>query len=110
MASPPIRPRPIPSRRRNRYGGAVLLALAAIAIGTGIASRPARAQSLTFPSRPAPVARPPVKAGAEKQMLVRADEVDYDYTNTRVSAVGNVQIYYSNLLFGVDAGNRSRHL
>ena len=28
-------------------------------------------------------------------MLVRADEVDYDYTNNRVSAVGNVQIYYS---------------
>jgi LPS-assembly protein len=96
MASPPpIRPRPIPSRRRNRYGGAVLLALAAIAIGTGIASRPVRAQSLTFPARPAPAARPPVKAGADKQMLVRADEVDYDYTNTRVSAVGNVQIYYS---------------
>jgi LPS-assembly protein len=28
-------------------------------------------------------------------MLVRADEIDYDYTNERVSAVGNVQIYFS---------------
>jgi LPS-assembly protein len=28
-------------------------------------------------------------------MLVRADEIDYDYTNDRVSAVGNVQIYYA---------------
>ena len=27
-------------------------------------------------------------------MLVRAKEIDYDYTNHRVSAVGNVQIYY----------------
>ena len=27
-------------------------------------------------------------------MLVQAREIDYDYTNQRVSAVGNVQIYY----------------
>jgi LPS-assembly protein len=50
---------------------------------------------LGFPARPAPPTRPPPQAGADKQMLVRADEVDYDYTNNRVSAVGNVQIYYS---------------
>ena len=28
-------------------------------------------------------------------MLVQADEINYDYANERVSAVGNVQIYYS---------------
>ena len=27
-------------------------------------------------------------------MLVQASEIDYDYTNNRVAAVGNVQIYY----------------
>jgi LPS-assembly protein len=27
-------------------------------------------------------------------MLVRAEEINYDYTNERVSAVGNVQLYY----------------
>ena len=27
-------------------------------------------------------------------MLVQAREIDYDYTNHRVAAVGNVQIYY----------------
>ena len=27
-------------------------------------------------------------------MLVQADEIDYDYANQRVAAVGNVQIYY----------------
>ena len=82
--------------RRNRFGGAAMIALAAIAIGAGIDARPVRAQqTITFPPRPAPAARPAAKAGADQQMLVRADEIDYDYPNYRVSAVGNVQIYYS---------------
>ena len=56
---------------------------------------PAHAQgNLTFPSRPAPPPPPPLRAGADKQMLVRAQEINYDYTNERVSAVGNVQLYY----------------
>ncbi|HWF97054.1 MAG TPA: LPS-assembly protein LptD [Xanthobacteraceae bacterium] len=97
--APPASPRPLRSRRASRRGAAVLLALAALAIGAGIDGRPARAQlaqqQLVFPARPTPPPRPPAKAGADKQMLVRADEVDYDYTNDRVSAAGNVQIYYS---------------
>jgi len=28
-------------------------------------------------------------------MLVQAVEVDYDYNNSRVSAVGNVQMFYN---------------
>jgi LPS-assembly protein len=92
--APPASPRPFRSRRQNSCGAALMLALAVMAIGAD--SGPARAQqSLTFPPRPAAPARPPVKPGADKQMLVRADEVNYDYTNNRVSAVGNVQIYYS---------------
>jgi LPS-assembly protein len=84
------------AHRRLRRGVAVMLALAAMALGAGIGADPLRAQgSLTFPPRPAPPARPALKPGADKQMLVRADEIDYDYTNERVSAVGNVQIYYS---------------
>ena len=94
--APELRPRPFRSRRRNSCGVATAFVLAALAIGAGIGSQPVRAQQfVTFPPRPAPPPKPPVKAGADKQMLVRADEVDYDYTNTRVSAVGNVQIYYS---------------
>ena len=98
--APSTSPRRSRSRRRSRRGVSDVFLLgtvvAALAIGAGIDARSARAQqALTFPPRPAPVARPPVKAGADKQMLVRADEVDYDYTNNRVSAVGNVQIYYS---------------
>jgi LPS-assembly protein len=96
--APAASPRPFRSRRQNGCGAALMLALAlalaAMAIGTD--GGPARAQqSLTFPPRPAPPPRPPAKSGNDKQMLVRADEVNYDYTNDRVSAVGNVQIYYS---------------
>src|SRR5207245_11699525 len=48
---------------------------------------------LTFPKRESPVPRK-VSSGAQDQMLVRAQEINYDYTNERVSAVGNVQLYY----------------
>src|SRR5262249_26083985 len=55
---------------------------------------------VTFPPRPKPAAEPstgildPSLKNGKEQMLVRANEVDYDYTNERVSAAGNVQIYY----------------
>jgi LPS-assembly protein len=45
--------------------------------------------------------KPPAKTGlnnpktGQPQMLVQAAEIDYDYNNYRVSAVGNVQIYYN---------------
>ena len=35
-------------------------------------------------------------------MLVRANEINYDYTNDRVSAVGNVQIYYDGATLEAD--------
>ena len=34
-------------------------------------------------------------ANRDAKMLVQADQLDYDYNNLRVSAVGNVQIYYN---------------
>ncbi len=56
------------------------------------------AQELQFPQRPPPPRKSQIQLEREKsgqkQMLVRADEVAYDYTNYRVAAVGNVQIYY----------------
>jgi LPS-assembly protein len=54
---------------------------------------PAQAQGFTYnpiPARP----RPP-KTANDGQMLVQAVEVDYDYNNSRVSAVGNVQMFYN---------------
>ena len=55
--------------------------------------RRAFAQSFTYnPRPPKPVTQRPANDG---QMLVQANEVDYDYNNSRVSAVGNVQLFYN---------------
>jgi LPS-assembly protein len=48
---------------------------------------------LTFPPRPGPTPKPERE---QKEMLVRATEINYAYSNERVSAVGNVQLYYGN--------------
>jgi LPS-assembly protein len=53
----------------------------------------ASAQSFTYnPRPPRPVTQRPANDG---QMLVQANEVDYDYNNSRVSAVGNVQLFFN---------------
>ena len=80
----------------RRYGAR----LAAIALGLllwgmlGLATAPtAFAQSFSYnPRPPKPVTQRPANDG---QMLVQANEVDYDYNNSRVSAVGNVQMFYN---------------
>jgi LPS-assembly protein len=102
VTTPPVNHRRSQSRRRLSRGAAALFALAAMAAGVGGDMRTAPAQQfLVFPPRPAPPARPgagmlnTAASGTAGQMLVRADEIDYDYTNERVSAVGNVQIYFS---------------
>ena len=97
MAEPPSAPPP--AARPRRRGLAIYAAvLVFVACGGLLASAPAMAQLLTFPQRPAPPKKSQAviereKAG-QKQMLVQANEIDYDYSNHRVSAVGNVQIYY----------------
>jgi len=45
------------------------------------------------PARPKPSLAKPSGPG-DKQMMVQATEVQYDHVNERVSAIGNVQIYY----------------
>jgi LPS-assembly protein len=54
---------------------------------------PAAAQGFTF--NPIPPRPKPPRAASDGQMLVQAVEVDYDYNNSRVSAVGNVQMFYN---------------
>ena len=86
-----------PSLRRRLWCGALLVVALATTIAVGpLEVRTAQAQELlAFPVRPKPTPRRPAqRAGAQDQMLVRADEINYDYTNERVAAVGNVQIYY----------------
>jgi LPS-assembly protein len=78
---------------------ALVTALAALLVGVLADTSPATAQRrgiVQFPQRPkTPASQTPLDLkNTKEQMLVRANQVDYDYTNERVSAVGNVQIYY----------------
>jgi len=67
-----------------------LLAVAALEFSMACS---ASAQTFTYNPRP-PQQRPP-RVPSDGQMLVQAVEVDYDYNNSRVSAVGNVQLFYN---------------
>ncbi|MEA2868027.1 MAG: LPS-assembly protein [Bradyrhizobium sp.] len=62
------------------------------ALGFGLTT-PASAQGFTF--NPVPPRPKPPRTANDGQMLVQAVEVDYDYNNSRVSAVGNVQMFYN---------------
>ena len=69
--------------------------LAAIVPATLAVSSSVRAQSFTYnplPPRPAP---PPSRSNDDGQMLVQAQEVNYDNVNSLVAAVGSVQIFYN---------------
>ncbi|WP_049766092.1 LPS-assembly protein LptD [Rhodopseudomonas palustris] len=73
----------------------VLSALGAVVLAAALgvpAATPVAAQSFTFNQPPVRPKAPP--APDSGQMLVQATEVDYDYNNSRVSAVGNVQMFY----------------
>jgi LPS-assembly protein len=88
----------------------VVAAIGAFAFGTFADLESANAQNnqtsrqrsqIDFPKRPGsgrPATNPlspQAMKNSKEQMLVRANEVNYDYTNERVSAVGNVQVYYN---------------
>ena len=92
----PHRTPPSSLRRRAWCGAWLILALVASLFADVVHAPPTHAQEfLTFPPRPKPTPRRTVqRADGQEQMLVRAEEVNYDYSNERVSAVGNVQIYY----------------
>src|SRR5262249_49932683 len=64
---------------------------------------PAGAQGFTYNARP-PSSHPARVANTDGQMLVQAVEVDYDYNNKRVSAVGNVQLFYNGTSVEADRG------
>ncbi len=97
--SPAFRRRTRVRRYRDRLGAArgPLIALLfgfALAGAIGVAATaPANAQGFTY--NPRPPRAPPPPAKNDGQMLVQAVEVDYDYNNQRVSAVGNVQMFYN---------------
>jgi LPS-assembly protein len=89
-------------RSAARAAAVGVLAVASIALAS-IATAPSafaqRGSIVSFPQRPKPAQAGSgllgVKKNQKDQMVVRATEMHYDYTNERVAAIGNVQIYYS---------------
>jgi LPS-assembly protein len=87
-------------RREDRRMAACREVFLAVIIGLLLSSavaltQPSAAFAQNFaynPRPPRPVTARPVN---DNQMLVQATEVDYDYNNSRVSAVGNVQLFYN---------------
>ncbi len=89
-----------PTRLESISRALRVAALAWCAVGlTGLATMsPASAQTdfFRFEQRPPkPRAAQSPSPSGEKQMMVQANEVQYDHVNERVNAVGNVQIYYA---------------
>ncbi len=84
---------------RGWLAGSAAVLLAACIVAPDVAE----AQSLLrFPERPRPPARTPDPSRPQDQMLLQAKEIQYDYTNKRVAAVGNVQIYHSGATLEAD--------
>jgi LPS-assembly protein len=100
MASPPCTRRK--ALRRRFWRATVACAVAAAVFSIVEVSTPAAQDGplVSFPKRPKAKSRP---ASTSQQMLVRANEIHYDYTNERVSAVGNVQIYHSGTTLEADS-------
>jgi LPS-assembly protein len=91
---PPAPPSAQQSSRRLWGGVAAIMAVMVLAVGCIADARPSFAQGITFPERPKPIPRATQQPGGQEQMLVRAEVINYDYTNEQVSATGNVQLYY----------------
>jgi len=101
---------------RSRLARAGLLFALAVVGANAIGAPSASAQSSSTPFldfrtqlRPTPTPKGPglgsVATGGVKsdaKMLVQADELDYDYNNQRVSAVGNVRMYYQGATIEAD--------
>jgi LPS-assembly protein len=95
LSTPAFRRRSPLRRQRSRMAALLILISGFILAGALELAQvaPASAQSFTYNPRPPKPPRP--AAPNDGQMLVQAVEVDYDYNNQRVSAVGNVQMFYN---------------
>jgi LPS-assembly protein len=91
---PPVPPTEQQSCRRLWGGVAAIMATVLLAFGWLADAQPSFAQGITFPERPKPIPRATPTPAGQEQMLVRAEVINYDYTNEQVSATGNVQLYY----------------
>ncbi len=96
-----------------RLAAACALALVASTVAVSVASAqvaPTPFLDFKYQLRPTPASKGPGIGGAltgqaqnpNSKMLVQADELDYDYNNQRVSAVGNVRMYYQGATIEAD--------
>jgi LPS-assembly protein len=98
-----------PAPRPHRRGAARIVAILSLLVCGGLLAPVLGVTTVAaqeaFPPPPPPLkkraASPPDKSG-QQQMLVQAREIDYDYNNHRVSAVGGVQIYYTGATIEAD--------
>ncbi len=92
--------RPPATRPQSRRAARAIAVLSLLAFGGVLVCAPRACPATAIPGHAAAAGANrkvhldrDTKSG-QKQMLVQADEINYDYTNHRVAAVGNVQIYY----------------
>jgi LPS-assembly protein len=97
------------TQRRGLASASALAAILLLAVGCWLDVRPAEAQQfLGAPARrggygsSSAVQLQRSRNDPNAQMLVTADEIQYDYTNERVSAVSRVQIHYSGATLEAD--------
>ncbi len=97
-----------PSRRPGRASVVALFCIVMAAAAAWLDVRDAAAQYLGAPARRTATSGASSdllnkrKTDPNKQMLVKADVLQYDYNNSLVSAVGHVQIYYSDSVLEAD--------
>ena len=93
MAGPPSAPPP--AARPRRGIAQIFAALVLSAWGGLLVCTPALAQTAFNPVPPPPAkTKAAIERAGQKQMLMKAAKINYDYANHQVSAVGEVQIYY----------------
>ena len=94
-------------RRWPTGAGAVLCGLALLLTSFGFEPPSAEAQFLGAPAKRSRSSSTPQQIQRSRtdpnaQMLVTADEIHYDYTNNRVSAVSRVQIHFAGSVLEAD--------
>ena len=101
--------RPYGPRRAPRLGGRALgFALATFLLSVAPSQLLAQGQSAGTTRSAKTVLDTRVKANPNSKMLVRANELRYDYQREQISAVGNVQIYYDGAVLEADRVTHDR--
>jgi LPS-assembly protein len=94
-------------RARWPIGAGALLCGLAMILGCWLEASTAHAQFLGAPAKRSRSSTTPQliqqsRADPNAQMLITADEIQYDYTNQRVSAVSRVQIHFAGSVLEAD--------